>query len=430
MLTQATTHHTTRSALKKSTQSTCWTEAWLRRELAVLRHAVLSPEAIRTEKAGRQLADAENTLIRLSQQPEMLAALRGRRDPAEAVRDLATRCAFEALMVRGQPFHQLDPLSQALVQSTLDDLHERAEDAAQRLGENPLDADDRLLVEICQSLASYVPRKPMGGHIAFKLSRPESAASRAMRQIEHLVEDSRVQEAFVAFVLDARLCPEVLERLQKVSADDHAADRFRARLVLLARGGGFKGLDWEATIRFFAQPETVAFVKRFAATYRPARTLYAEEEYGDVAWQGKRLPADRRQGYLEAALAQVQRPHDRSLDVREHADGHDGEDTHELGWHEQLAAPPDRTDLDGHNGRCFEAWAVDVALDHAPGDPIWQAGELVFGQGLAPELVLSQGRADRGTLTALQLRLAALRADPTVWQAWQEVCEEQAGAKG
>jgi hypothetical protein len=399
-----------------------WSESWLRHQLAVLRHAVLGPEAEHAERLGHHTY-ATTAIIRISQQPEMRRALQGRRDPGEAVRDLATRYAFEALMIHGRPLQELDRLSQALIQGTLADMHHRAEKIELRLGENPLDADDQLLVKICESLARYVPCKPMGGHIAFKLGRPESAASRAMRQIQHLVQDPRVCDHFVAHVLQADLSARVRQRLEAIDEDDHAADRFKARLALLARGGGLQDLDWEATIRFFAQPETVAFVKGFAGTVQPARTLYAEEEYCEIAWQGKRqLPARRRQGYLERALAQVERPHQRSLDVREHDDGPSGDGTGSPGWYETLAAAPDRYDLDGHTGQSFEAWVVETALDHAPDDPVWQAGGLIIARGLAAEAVLAQNLADHTTVMALQQRLAELRATPEVWAAWQEAC--------
>jgi hypothetical protein len=239
-------------------------------------------------------------------QPDVLAALRERRDRQEAVRDLATRCAFAALMEQGHAVYELGPLYQALIQHTLDTIYERARQVEARVGEDPLDEEPGLLHSVCKSLSRYVPRKPMGAHLTWKLNHYESAVSRALRQIEHLVKLPQVTGQFVAHVLDA-LVPDV----------------FKGELLQLARGGGRTGVNDEAVIRFFALPATVAFVKQFADSVQTARTLYAEEEYEGIAWQGKRrLPASRRQGYVEAALARLERLEEVSLDT-EDVDLHD-----------------------------------------------------------------------------------------------------------
>jgi hypothetical protein len=268
-----------------------WTEEALRRAVTSL---------------GRQLAGDDgvsaaviDAVVALGQQPEILSALRQRRDPEEAVRDLCTRHAFAALMVAGQPFYTLDSMSQALIQHTLQRIYQRAAQVARCSGEDPLDEDPGLLLSICKCLSRYVPRRPMGAHISWKLRHYEGAVSRAMRQIENLVKRPEVSEPFVAHVLTTDL-PQV----------------FKAQLLQLARGGGRSGLDYATVIRFFALPATVTFVKRFAGTVQTARTLYDEEEYWQVTWRGRRrLPAKRRQGYLEAALASLERPHEVSLDV-------------------------------------------------------------------------------------------------------------------
>jgi hypothetical protein len=170
----------------------------------------------------------------------------------------------------------------------------------------------------------------------------------------------------------------------------------------------------------------VAFVKQYAATLRPARTLYAEEEYAGLPWLGKRLPADRRQGYLEAALAQMLRPYDRSLDFREPGGAATGDDSGDQHWHERIPGPADRYDLDGGDGESFEAWVVNTALSHAPADPVWRVGELVYCCGVAPQTLLAHEVVDAQTLADLESRLAGLRANPTVQQAWQEACAGQA----
>jgi hypothetical protein len=272
-----------------------WTEAGLRRGVAALQQGMLG----RLGRPGDRDHWVALEIVELGMRPEIAAALRGRQDPQEAVRDLATRYAFQALMGEGRAFHDLDRMSQALIQGTLDIIYKRAAQVAARLGEDPLDEDPGLLLSICKSLSRYVPKRPMGAHISWKLNHYESAVCRAMRQIENLVTRPEVVEPFVACVLDAPL-----------------PDVFKAQLLQLARGGGRSGLNYEAVIRFFALPATVDFVKDFAGAVQTARTLYTEDEYAGIPWRGaRRLPANRRQGYLEAALAQIERAGEASLDT-------------------------------------------------------------------------------------------------------------------
>lgn len=275
-----------------------WTEVGLRQAVEALQRQT-------TRRAGASGAVVE-AIVRLGLRPEMLAALRQRHDPEEAVRDLATRHAFELLMGRGQPFHALDGLSQALVQGTLDQIYRRAGQVAARTGEDPLDEDPGLLLSLCESLSRYVPRKPMGAHISWKLHHYEGAVRRAIRQIEHLVGLPEVAAALPDYILATSLPGEA-----------------KARLLLWLRGGDRGSLSYEAIVRFFALPGTAEFVKRFAGTAQTARTLYAEEEYDGMDWHGpRRLPERRRQGYLEAALASLERRSQESLDSPEH-DLHD-----------------------------------------------------------------------------------------------------------
>jgi uncharacterized protein YerC len=295
--------HPKATGLYQSEEPVRWTEALIRPAVEALQrqlsqHSGPAADGSQPEDESRRLAVVE-ALVRLGTQPEILDALCQRLDPEEAIHDLATRYAFAALMVEGRPFHELDPMSQTLVQHTLTLIYERAAQVARRTGEDPLDEDPGLLLSICRCLSRYVPRRPIGAHISWKLRHYEGSVSRAMRQIENLVKRPEVSGPFAEYVLTTDL-----------------PDAFKAQLLQLARGGGRGGINYEAVIRFFAQPATVAFVKRFADTVQTARTLYDEQEYYEIPWRGqRRLPAKRRQGYLDAALASLEQQHEVSLDA-------------------------------------------------------------------------------------------------------------------
>jgi hypothetical protein len=361
-----------------------WTETWLQQMVARLLRRVVgsSPSG-----EGQHVVDE---IVHLGMQPDVLIALRGRRDRQEAVRDIATRYAFQALMEQGRAIEELDPLSQALIRRTLDVIYKRARQVEWRVGEDPLSEDPNLLLSICKSLGRYVPRKPMGAHITWKLRHYESAVSRAMRQIENLVRLPQVTGPFVTYVLDAGV-PDVL----------------KAHLLQLARGGGRSGMDYEAMVRFFALPATVAFVKRFAGDVQTARTLYAEEEYESIPWCGqRRLPAKRRQGYLEAALARFERVEEVSLDAED------------LDMHDLLPADRAWPGASALHNESFAAWVTRRALEARPDDPLWQAGDLLFVRGLSPGEIVKRGLAEPEMVAAAQERVEALQADPDVWQAW------------
>lgn len=389
-----------------------WDETQLRRRVVALSGRLLGGAWTNDPRQMRAIS----AIVHLGLQPVMQTALRGRSDLDEAARDLATRYAFERLMVEGQPYEALDPLSQRLIQRTLTRLYAQAERQADSFGENPLDEDPGLLLGLCRSAASYVPHKPLGGHLTWKLAHYESAVSRAMRQIENLVRTPAVTEDFVAFVLAAELSEAIRERLAE-SSDRDAVAAFKARLALLARGGGRNGLDPVATIRFFALPATITFVKRFAATVQPARTLYAEEEYAGLPWAGKRaLPRERRQGYLEAALWQLERQ-------QQAKSGTLPPDPEEL----DEADDPAQADPSAQvhlaaalRSRTFERWVVETALEHRPDDPFWRAAEFRYVRRLPTAVILAAGLADEATLEAVAARLAELRADDDLWQSWLE----------
>lgn len=346
---------------------------------------------------------AQAAVIKLSQTPEIATALAGRRDGREAVRDLAIRYAFEQLLVARRALGELDVLSQALVQRTLDMIEKRARQVERRRGENPLDVEPELVLSLCESIARYVPRKPLGGHIQWKLDHYESAVSRAMRQVKHLVTLPEVTEAFVDFVLEAPVAPEL-----------------QAQLLHLARGGGLTGVDYAGVIRFFARPETVAWVKGFATTVQTARTFYAEVEYTEMAWRGRKMREGHRQGYLEAAVAELERPKDVWLDQQAEEEDHDeAGDRHEL-----LADAEAYLQQDAQLGllhrETFEVWLTHQALAARPEDLLWQTAALRYVEGLPAQAIIARGLADAGTLAAVEARLADLRADPEIWQTWVE----------
>lgn len=398
---------------RRTAHAVAWDETLLRKQLIALCRRLLGAAGSWTTDA--RLLRALSEIVRLGMQPEMQAALRGRRDLDEAIRDLATRYAFGQLMTEGQPFESLDGLSQALIQRTLTQVYAQAGRLEASFGENPLDEDPGLLLSLCRTVAGYVPHKPIGGHIAWKLAHYEGAVSRAMRQIENLVCTPAVTEPFVAFVLTAELPETIRQRVAETDADGVAA--FKARLALLARGGGRRGLDPVATIRFFALPATVAFVKGFAATVQPARTLYTEEEYTAMPWAGKRaLPRQRRQGYLEAALWQLERQQQAKGGVLS-PDGDELEEADDPA----LADPAAQAHLTAAlRSRSFERWVVETALEHRPEDPFWRAAELRYVRRLSTAEILRAGLADEPTLEAVAARVAALRADDDLWQSWLE----------
>jgi hypothetical protein len=339
---------------------------------------------------GHKEATVVDAIVHLGLQPEILEALQERWDPDEAVRELGIRHAFEALIVRGHPMYRLDPMSRALIDQTLDLIRRRAEGVARRIGENPLEEDPALLYKLCETASRWVPRKPLGYYITWKLQRYEGKASRAMRQIENLAKHPQVTEAFVAYVLEA-----------------DAKDDLKAYLLRMARGGGREGVDVRETIRFFARPETVAFVKCFAGTVQTARTLYAEEEYAEIAWQGKRkLPANRRQGYLEAALARIDPAKHESL-----------EELEAKGRLPEASAEPEALAL---RTASFERWVTEHAVGVEPEDPLWQAAALRFIRGLSPAEILALGLATDEAIEAAHERIESLRANPDVWEAWME----------
>lgn len=383
----------------RSTDKVQWTESLLHQAVEQIQQQAGNQQG--SASTDRRAREAIDEIVQLGMQPEILAALQKRRDPEEAVRDLVTRYAFEALIVQGQAFGDLDPLSQAMVERTLDVIYKRASQVEQRTGENPLDEDEGLLYSICKSLSRYVPRKPIGGHISWKLNHYESAVSRAMRQIENLVCHPQVTEGFVAFVVASVVrSQELRTRL--------GPEQFKAYLLQMARGGGRRGVPYEATIRFFARPEAVAFVKRFAGTVQTARTLYAEELYHDVPWQGRRrLPINRRQGYLETALARIEQKDHASLD------------TEEIDLHAVVGDPKGWPGQEVPPSGSFAHWVTRCALEARPGDALWRAAELLYVQALPLEEIVASGLADRDTLAAARERMEALRSDPEIRQIWR-----------
>ena len=400
-------------ARPRADQPAPWTEPLLHQAVETLyRHTVKHPSVDMVARC----AVAE--IVRLGLRPDLLAALRHRRDPEEAVRDLATRYAFGELMEKGRAFQELDALSQALVQRTLETIYRRAEQVERRTGTNPLEADSGkrpLLLTLSAEIARHTLRRPIGRHIQWKLNHPETAVSRAVRQIEHLVRHTAVREDFVAYVLAAAV-PEGIVPV------DRTGDEFKAGLLLLARGGGRSAVDYEATIRFFALPETVAFVRRFADRVQTARTLYTEESYQGVPWEGRRLPANCRQDYLGAALAEMERTRQRSLTPTA-ADAEDEDrltarSTQVFGLDNEDVCDLIEADQPAHLREPFAAWLTRQALAHRPADPLWQAAALLYLHQLAPEEIAAQGLAASEAVTAAQDKVEALRADPEVWRIW------------
>jgi len=358
-----------------------------------------------TGPASAHDIQAVDNIMALALQPDILAALRRRQDMHEAVRDVATRYAFHQLLMEGVNLGELDTLSRALIRRVFELIDKRARQIARQRGENPLDVESGLQLSICKCLARYVPRKPMGAHIQWKLEHYESAVSRAMRQIKYLVTRPDVTSPFIDHILDTKASPLI-----------------KGQLLKLARGGGLRGINYAEVIRFFAQPDTVAFVKRFAATVQTARTFYTEVEYADIPWRGRRrLPKGRRQGYLDAALAELERPTDIWLDQLEDAGNSDHSSRHEHildaeayrraeSWTNLLHREP------------FEVWLTRQALAAQPQDPLWQVGRWLYLEGRSPLAIIAQGLADAATVATLQAQVATLRADPDIWQMWLATC--------
>lgn len=391
-----------------------WSPEFVQERLMALCQRTIGNSGI--AMGGEMLLETLTAIVRQSQRPDVQAALRGRKDSDEAIADLATGYAFARLMQEGLPFHELDPLSQTLIQRTLTQIYAHAARLEASYGENPLDEDPGLLLSLCRSLAVYAPHKPIGGHIAWKLAHYEGAVSRAMRQIENLVRTPAVTDTFVVYVLAAELPEEIRSRVQEIGGADGVA-AFKACLALMARGGGRSGLDPVATIRFFALPATVAFVKGFAAAVQPARTLYAEEEYAVLPWAGKRaLPRQRRQGYLDAALWQLERQQQARSGVLP-PDPDDADETDDLAQADPAAQNHLAAAL---RSRSFERWVVETALEHRPDDPLWRAGELLYVRRLTAAEILRPGLADKATLEAVAARMDALRSDDDLWQSWLE----------
>ena len=174
-----------------------WSAAWLAERLLNLQHEVLRRLPTSDERA------VVEKIIALAQQPDLLTALRKRKDAQEAVRDLVIRYAFQLMLAEGWDSADLDALSRAMIQRTLDVIYKRAAQVARKVGEDPLSAEPELLLRLCESLARHTLHQPVGAHIQWKLEHYESAVSRAMRQVKHLVTRSEITEAFVAFVLAA-----------------------------------------------------------------------------------------------------------------------------------------------------------------------------------------------------------------------------------
>ena len=289
------------SALQDIEHPHAWTERCIRQGVLRLLYA-----AAGTSPPTPDDYRAVNAIVQLARQPQIQQALQQRGDaPEAALRDVATRYAFDQLQTQHKVLCDLDILSRAMIHHTIDLIYKHAGEIRRRVGEDPLDADPKLWAYFCKVAARYVPRIPLGAFILGKLRRYEGAVSRAMRQIKTLVTHPQITGAFCEYVLDAPV-----------------SDILKAYLLQVARGGGLHGVNYAEVIRFFAAPETVNFVKQFAATVQTAYTLYSRNEYCDVVWQGRKLRADVRWGYLEAALAQIQPTEVESLDDDRHFDLH------------------------------------------------------------------------------------------------------------
>lgn len=387
-----------------STPRAAGAEAWARQAIADLQR----------ELTGSENQQASEAILAFASQPAIWDALCQRPDRHVAVQDLIVRRAFEMLYSQKRSIHDLDLLSQHLVTHTLDLIERLAEEAGQRYGLNPLEADDRLLFELGEQISRHTLHKSLAAHIRFRLSRPEDPVREFMQKFQYLVTQPEVSEAFVAFAATVRLPRGFVAQLRRLATDDDAlkpderlAAEFRARLQATARGDKGLAPAPEAVVRFFALPETVAFVKGFAHCRQTARALYAAEEYEDIPWQGKRrLQCTLRQGFLERALDQVVSRHLDSLDAGEG-------DRHEL-----IGVAEDESLPDIRLGDSLAEWITRTALGVAPEDPLWRASKLLFVDKLAPETITRQRLASTEALASAQAQMQALLANPAVQQAW------------
>lgn len=396
---------------------TGWSVAELRQAMATLQREV----------TGRHVPAVTDAIVAYATQPTLWAALCGRSDHQVAVRDVVVRRAF-ALVYTGREA-ALDALSRALLDHTLAFIQKTAEAEAQRHGLDPLDADDRLLVELGEQLAHHTLAKPLAAHIRFRLRHPEDPVREFMQKALYLVARTPMSEPFVAFVQAVPLPDEFQACLRDLASgadaqktDDRLAAEFRARLQALARGAKESAVRVhpEAVVRFFALPATVEFVAGFADRVQTARALYAPTDYADIPWHGPRKPqCTMRTGFVDRALAQVEARRERSLDQRD-ADG-EGQGQGDRHEHTQsqvgLDDMTDRLPLDP--GVSLPAWITGVAIAKRPDDPVWRANRLLYVDGLSAERILADNLASPEALTEAQGRMQALVANPQVLEAWE-----------
>jgi hypothetical protein len=364
-----------------------WSEQDVRQTLLRMQRAALN-----TSKPTLADERAIEAIVKLTQRPKIRQALRQRRDSQEAaLRDVATRYAFDQLLNQQRAVYELDALSRARVHHTIELIYQYADEVKRRAGEDPLDAEPKLWTYLCKKAAHYVPHIPLGAFILGKLRRYEGAVSRAMRQIKTLVTHRKITADFCKYVLDAPI-PAIL----------------KAQLLQIARGGGLRDVNYPDIIRFFADPETVAFVKRYAHIVQTAYTLYAKSEYNGVVWEGRKLRKDVRWGYLEAALAQIQPAEVESLDDDAVFDLH------------TIVGETQDNDLGYLHREPFEVWIVRCALEHRPDDPLWQAARWYYLEHMRASAIIAQGLSDPDTLAAAQARIEELRANMDIWHLWMQ----------
>lgn len=241
-----------RRPVERNTPHTGWaSEAGIRRQVQLL-HGRLG-------HANGALAERHVALLC---EPETLAQMAERYDPAQAVADGLAREAFRRLYDLGQSWDTLDPVMQRMAARFINTIYRRAAGLERRRGQNPLDEGQAMVVQVCKALAHHNLRRPLGVSIQAKLNRAENGVMRAMRQIKSLVTHRLVREAFKAYVLGAE-----------------AEDELKGQLLWLAESGELTGVNYEAAVAFFSRRETVAFVLQFADRVQPARTLYSEDAY-------------------------------------------------------------------------------------------------------------------------------------------------------